>query len=73
MHYERLEHENSATLNSAALAKCLIVSKKQHENNAWYNIKWYSIKIVEHNIVQQLHNATLDSVTVNCAASKSAT
>ena len=41
------------------------ISKKQHENNAWYDIKWYSIKIVEHNIVLHLHNATLDSVTKN--------
>ena len=43
----------------------------QHENNA--NIKWYIIKIVEHNIVQDLHSATLDSSTLNSATSKSAT
>ena len=45
------------------------------KNAAWKqcNIKWYIIKIMEHNIVKDLHSATLDSSTVNSATSKSAT
>ena len=44
-------------------------------NVTWkqWNIKWLKIKIVELNIVQHLHSPTLDSATVNSAASKSAT
>ena len=29
--------------------------------------KWYNIDMVEYNIVQRLHNVTLDSATVNDA------
>ena len=53
------EMSSSAMLKNAAWKQC--------------NIKWYIIKIVEHNIVQDLHSATLDSSTVNSATSKSAT
>ena len=37
------------------------------------NIKWQMIKIVEHNIVQHLHRATLDSARVNSWTSKNVT
>ena len=45
------------------------------KNTAWKqcNIKWQKIKIVQDNIVQYLHSATLDSATVNSVTSKTAT
>ena len=41
------------------------------KNTTWKqgNIKWQMIKIVEHNIVQHLHSATLDSARVNSSTS----
>ena len=45
------------------------------KNTTWKqcNIKWQKVKIVEHNIVQHLHGATLGSAIVNSATSKRAT
>ena len=36
-------------------------------------MKWYNIEIAEHNIVQHLHNAALDSTTINFATMNSVT
>ena len=45
------------------------------KNTTWKqgNIKWQMIKIVEHNIVQHLLSATLDSARVNSSTSKNVT
>ena len=44
------------------------------KNTTWKqgNIKWQMMKIVEYNIVQHLHSATLDSAIVNSSTSKNA-
>ena len=64
MHYLNGEISNSTLLN----------------NGKWkqYHINYYNIKIVEHNIVQHFHSATLgraavNSATINSAPSESAT
>ena len=44
---------NSAILKNATWKQC--------------NIKWYKIRIVEHNIVQHLHSATVNGVTTKSA------
>ena len=52
------------------MVKCRIV---QYQKTQQCNIKWQKVKIVEHNIVQHLHGATLGSAIVNSATSKSTT
>ena len=58
MHYERLEHENSATLNSAALVKCWIVQLSS------------ATLIVQHQNSETSNSATINSAASNRATIK---
>ena len=68
MQYQIVSYQNSATLNSVT-SDSVVKKKSEISNSAmlinatWkqYIIKKKNIKTVEHNKVQHLHNALLDS------------